>query len=130
MKSHKTTTHMRVAAVLCALYVILGAFGAHGLENILSPDQKATYETGLRYFIIHALGLFIVQIIYYIKENYNPYPSRFFYLGMLLFSASLILHALKDILGIDVNVFARLAPIGGLSYIVGWLVFAYTLARK
>lgn len=130
MKNRKITTHMKVAAVLCALYVILGAFGAHGLENILSPDQKATYNTGLRYLIIHAIALFIVQIIYYMKESYNPYPSRFFYLGMLLFSASLIVHSLKDVIGIEVNVFARLAPIGGLSYIAGWLIFSYTLPRK
>ncbi|MDA7748301.1 DUF423 domain-containing protein [Bacteroidia bacterium] len=81
MKNRKITTHMKVAAVLCALYVILGAFGAHGLENILSPDQKATYNTGLRYLIIHAIALFIVQIIYYMKESYNPYPNRFFLPG-------------------------------------------------
>ncbi|MDA7748300.1 hypothetical protein N8883_01510 [Bacteroidia bacterium] len=49
---------------------------------------------------------------------------------MLLFSASLIVHSLKDVIGIEVNVFARLAPIGGLSYIAGWLIFAYTLPRK
>ncbi|MFT6004372.1 MAG: uncharacterized membrane protein YgdD (TMEM256/DUF423 family) [Bacteroidia bacterium] len=49
---------------------------------------------------------------------------------MLLFSASLIVHALKDLIGIEVNVFARLAPIGGLSYIAGWLIFAYTLPRE
>lgn len=130
MKSHKVTTHMMVAAIICALYVTLGAFGAHGLEHILTEAQKATYETGLRYLIIHALGLFIVQIVYQITSIYSSYPSWFFYGGMVLFSASLMIYALKDLLGIEINVFAMLAPIGGLSYIAGWLVFAFSLYRK
>ena len=68
--------------------------------------------------IIHGLALILTNLSYIILEKYNVWTNRFAVAGLLLFSVSLLIHATKDLLGIDVNVFALLAPIGGFSYII------------
>lgn len=130
MNKHKSTTHIWVASIICSLYVALGAFGAHGLEHKLSLSQLGTYNTGLRYLIIHALGLILMNLTFIVKGKFNIGVPIGTYLGMILFSLSLVIHATKDLLGIEVDVFAMLAPIGGLCYIFAWLLFAYTLKKS
>ncbi|MDB4161359.1 DUF423 domain-containing protein [Bacteroidia bacterium] len=125
MKSRNTHNHMRAGAIFCTIYVILGAFGAHGLESKLSIAQLATYHTGLRYLIIHAIALILTNYTYQQWGTKKKYSNLFFYLGIGLFSFSLMVHATKELIGIELNVFAHLAPIGGLCFIVGW--FFYTL---
>ena len=61
MNSRNPYTHMRAGAILCTVYVILGAFGAHGLESKLTVAQLATYHTGLRYLIVHAIALILTN---------------------------------------------------------------------
>jgi uncharacterized membrane protein YgdD (TMEM256/DUF423 family) len=50
---------VRLGALAMAFGVALGAFGAHGLRDRLTPDLLAVYETGVRYHLVHALGLFV-----------------------------------------------------------------------
>lgn len=130
MNTSKTTIHIRAGAIICAAYVALGAFGAHGLKPLLTASQMGTYETGLRYMIIHALGLILINIIYILWQKYNKWPSILFYSGLIFFSLSLIIHALKDLLGINIDVFAMFAPLGGLCFIAGWLVFTLSLKKS
>jgi uncharacterized membrane protein YgdD (TMEM256/DUF423 family) len=129
MNLQKPTTHICIAAIICALYVALGAFGAHGLEHKLSIIQLGTYNTGLRYLILHALGLIVINLCYTVLSTYNKWVNLFIYLGMVFFSFSLVIHATKDLFGIAVNVFALLAPIGGLCYIIAWILFANTIRK-
>ncbi|MBR9860886.1 DUF423 domain-containing protein [bacterium] len=119
-----------IGAILCAIYVALGAFGAHALANKLTDSQLGTYNTGLRYLIIHALGLILVNFIAQQMGKNCVYVNLFFSLGILLFSFSLIIHALKDLIGLDINVFAMMAPIGGLSFILGWVLFSIISLKK
>lgn len=130
MNKQIPTTHILVAAVICAVYVALGAFGAHGLESKLSIDQLDTYNTGLRYLIIHALGLLVINLTFIVKNTFSILTNIFIYTGMVLFSLSLVLHATKDLLGIEVDVFAMFAPIGGLCYIIAWILFAHTIKKS
>lgn len=130
MKSSNTHLHIKTGAALCALYVVLGAFGAHGLESKLSIDQLGTYHTGLRYLIIHALALILTNFTYQLWGTTKVFSNVFFYLGIFLFSFSLLIHATKDLLGIEVNVFALLAPIGGLCYAVGWLLYMTKVGKQ
>jgi uncharacterized membrane protein YgdD (TMEM256/DUF423 family) len=123
------TKHICIAAIICAVYVSLGAFGAHGLEHKLTSSQLGTYNTGLRYLIIHALGLMVMNLTFIIKDTFSRWSIIFTYLGMILFSLSLVIHATKDLLGINLDVFAMLAPIGVLCYILAWLLFAYTIKK-
>ncbi|MDA8886702.1 DUF423 domain-containing protein [Bacteroidia bacterium] len=130
MNKDKPTKHIWVGAIICALYVALGAFGAHGLKDALDSSQIATYETGLRYMIIHGLGLILISSVYILLQKYNIWPAILFYIGLVLFSLSLIVHATKDLLGISIDVFALFAPFGGLSFIAGWILFTISIRTK
>jgi len=129
MNKLKTTIHIKVGAILCALYVAFGAFGAHGLKPLLTPSQLNTYETGLRYMIIHCLALIVINLCYHTFKKYSKWPSFFIYSGVVLFSFSLMVHALRDIIGLEINVFAMLAPIGGLCFIAGWISFLSSIRK-
>lgn len=113
---------MTGGAVVAGIAVALGAFGAHGLKNTLAPDMLAVFETGVRYLIIHAIALFMTGWF-----GYSVHASRVrtagiaFSVGMLLFSGSLFLLALTGI-----RMFGAVAPIGGTSLIVGWVLLALT----
>lgn len=129
MYSSKNNTHLRVGAVLAAIYVILGAFGAHGLESKLIAKDLATYQTGLRYLILHAIALIITNYTLSGWGLSGKWSSLLFYIGILLFSFSLMIHATRSLLGIEVNVFALIAPIGGLSFVAGWIVYLFKIPR-
>src|ERR1700749_3548965 len=82
--------YIRTGALLGALSVILGAFGAHALKEIFTADILQVYETAVRYQVYHAFALLIVGIIY--KEFTNKYiklAGNFFIAGVILFSGSL-----------------------------------------
>ena len=130
MNKTKTELHIILGGLISAIYVILGAFGAHGLKPLLSEKQLNTCETGLRYMIIHALALILINLVYTVTKKYSKWPNILFYVGLLFFSASLIIHATKDLIGISVDVFALLAPIGGLAFVFGWLSFAHSIYKK
>lgn len=130
MSQRSITNNIKAGALICALYVALGAFGAHGLKPKLSPSQLATYETGLRYLIIHGMGIILVNLVFAHFQYFSSWVNRLFYAGILLFSGGLVIHGVKDLLGIEVNVFAMLAPLGGLCFIAGWLIFLFSLKNK
>jgi len=130
MNIKKPTTHIWIGAIICGLYVILGAFGAHGLKSSLSALQLNTYETALRYMIIHGLALMLTNLIYIVLEKYNRWTNYLIYLGLILFSASLIVHATKDLIGVNVDVFAFFAPFGGLCFVASWFIFAIKIKGK
>tara|TARA_B100001059_G_scaffold225789_1_gene253381 strand:- start:124 stop:516 length:393 start_codon:yes stop_codon:yes gene_type:complete len=126
----KVVRHIKVGAVICSLYILLSAFGAHGLEGKITPNQLATFNTGLRYMIIHGLGIILISLVYLTLNKYNKWVYNLIYLGILFFSSSLIIHALKDILNINVNLFALIAPIGGLCYAFSWILLVLALRKK
>lgn len=121
---------MATAAILCAVYVTLGAFGAHGLEDVLSEKDMKTYQTGLRYMIIHGLGMLLINAIGLLLNKKFIASNILFSMGIIFFSFSLIIHACKVPLGINIDVFAMLAPFGGLCFVAGWIAFTYKLIRS
>ena len=130
MNNEKPTKHIWIGALVCCLYVILGAFGAHGLKASLSDLQLNTYETGLRYMIIHGLGLILTNLVYIVLNKYSKWTNYLIYAGLLLFSVSLLVHATKDLIGLDIDVFALFAPFGGLCFVASWLIFTLKVKSK
>ena len=130
MNEIKVVRHIIIGAVICSLYILLGAFGAHGLEGKITPNQLKIFHTGLRYMIIHGLGIILISLIYLTLNKYNKWVYYLIYLGILFFSSSLIIYSLKDIIGLNVNLFAIIAPIGGLCYASSWVLLAKVLKRK
>ncbi len=107
---------IRVAALLGFLAVALGAFGAHGLKEILARhDTAAIWEKAVLYHFIHAVMLFVLA-------QRRPVPSGpwlSFFGGILFFSGSLYLLALTN-----ARWLGAITPLGGVSFLVGWLWLA------
>ncbi|OWY19440.1 DUF423 domain-containing protein [Sphingobacteriales bacterium UPWRP_1] len=122
-----------IAALLAAAAVMLGAFGAHGLKAKLTPDQLQVFETGVKYQFYHALGLFLLGLLMF-QHHSNPllvYAGYAFMAGILLFSGSLYLLANKTLLGIEGwRWLGPVTPLGGLSFIAGWLLLAAGVWRN
>jgi uncharacterized membrane protein YgdD (TMEM256/DUF423 family) len=109
-------------AILGFLAVILGAFAAHGLKKILTADQIASFETGVRYQMYHAFFLLIIGMSALIPPKVQRLIYVFILWGIILFSGSIYLLSTKDATGIDISSIGFITPIGGLLLIVGWLL--------
>ena len=108
------------AAILGLLAVILGAFGAHGLEKLVDAKQIASFETGTRYQMYHAIILLILANLNTISERSKIAIYRFFLFGTLLFSDSIYLLVMDEILGVSLSTLGFLTPLGGTLLILGW----------
>lgn len=115
------------AAVLSAVAIALGAFGAHGLKQLVSANALTTFETGVRYQMYHVIGLLIIGFAEKVPETTKKWVFRFFCFGILLFSGSLYLLALKEQLSFSVAFLGPITPFGGLLFILGWIRLAYGL---
>lgn len=112
-----------LAAILMALAVMIGAFGAHGLKEIVTGKYIETYKTGVTYHFYHALGIFLVGILSQLNPQLNfKKVGILFLIGILLFSVNCYLYAITQI-----KTFAMIVPIGGVSLILGWLLLAKSL---
>lgn len=107
-------------ALLAGLAVILGAFGAHALEQHVSPARLETFEVGVRYQMYHALALLILQFLPAKMWRVAP----LFLYGILIFSLSLYILVLTD-----TAILGAITPIGGTLFIVGWLWLFVLLLR-
>jgi uncharacterized membrane protein YgdD (TMEM256/DUF423 family) len=112
-----------LGAINALLAIAAGAFGAHALRARLAPAALATFETGARYHMYHALGLIAVAWL----AQSRPAASTAGWLmlaGIVLFSGSLYALALSG-----VRVLGAITPLGGLCFLSGWAVFAWVAAR-
>ena len=121
-----------IIAIIGALTVVLGAFGAHTLSDKLTESQLAVFKTGVLYQFIHVIAsLIVIVIAVQIDKSSFIYVLYFFIAGMILFSGSLYLLSCKEILGLGSfsKVLGPITPLGGLSFIIGWIILAIKLLR-
>jgi uncharacterized membrane protein YgdD (TMEM256/DUF423 family) len=114
--------------VFAGTSVILGAFGAHALKDVLDPSELATFETGVRYQFMHAIGILTVSLsLRKLKEKTARNVWYMFIFGILVFSLSLYLLATRNLLGFSeqFKFIGAFTPLGGLSFIGGWAYLAY-----
>lgn len=121
-----SSTWFGMGAVAAAIGVGLGAFGAHGLKARVSPEMLAVFETGVRYHLIHALGLLSVGW----AAGRWPGPSTqaagfLMIIGIILFSGSLYLMTLTGIRWLG-----AITPLGGLAFIAAWVSLAVSAFRS
>jgi uncharacterized membrane protein YgdD (TMEM256/DUF423 family) len=114
-------------AILLALAVILGAFGAHGLQNRLDDYSRGVYEKAVFYHFLHAMGILIVAVL----GRTGAFPEAgvdsvgwFLLAGIVLFSGSLYLLAVTGTRSLGM-----ITPFGGIAFIIGWLLLAWRLRR-
>lgn len=117
---------LKIGAIFMALAVAFGAFGAHAVENILSPDRFDVYKTAVQYHFYHALGLLILGAVsLQIKNRWITLSGYALTAGILIFSGSLYLLTL-----LDISWLGAITPIGGVAFILGWLFLFVGLIKN
>jgi len=107
------------AAFFGMLSVILGAFGAHALKKILSPEQLHSFEVGVKYQMYHAIVLMVLGL----NPSYTTVAMYWcFTMGIVLFSFSIYGLVLSDAKGKKLRFLGPITPIGGLLLVGGWLL--------
>lgn len=128
---------IRMSALLGATAVAIGAFGAHGLKSLFERQQLDavpllhTYETGVQYHFYHALAVGLVGLLL-ARGPENKWLIRagwFFLIGVICFSGSLYLLAMRPVLPFAVGWVGPITPLGGLFFIAGWLALLFAQIR-
>lgn len=114
-------------ALLMALAVGFGAFGAHIVQDLLTPDRFEVYQTAVRYHFYHALGLLIVGVIiqHLGVSGWLKWSGYFLFGGLVIFSGSLYLLTLTD-----TGWLGAVTPLGGAAFILGWICLAIGIAKN
>lgn len=111
-----------VASSFGVLAVILGAFGAHGLVGKVEASQLETWKTANQYHFYHTLALLFLSTFSRAKNASIRVSFVAFVLGILLFSGSLYLLSVRQLIGIQgLGVLGPITPLGGLCFIIGWI---------
>lgn len=109
------------------LTIILGAFGAHALKEILSPEALKSFETAVRYQMYHVLFLLFISTNNSLSIKSKTIITSLIYIGILCFCGSIYAITIG---GINPKLIWFITPLGGLFFILGWLYLAVALIRK
>lgn len=110
-----------VSCLYGAMGVILGAFGAHLFKKILSKEKLESFETGVRYQLLHAVVLLLIGLMFDFGTQSQQLAAWFFIIGVALFSFSIYALSFSDKLGKNVKILGPVTPLGGLLIILGWV---------
>ncbi|WP_177420859.1 DUF423 domain-containing protein [endosymbiont of Lamellibrachia barhami] len=114
-----------IGAVSGCLTVVIGAFGAHSLKELVTPEMLLVFQKGVNYQGLHSLALLVVGLLaLHTRSTALTISGWSFITGILLFSGSLYLLALTG-----VNPWGMITPIGGTAFIVGWISLALAARR-
>jgi uncharacterized membrane protein YgdD (TMEM256/DUF423 family) len=121
-----------IASIYGMLAVMLGAFGAHALKSKLDDYQHAIFEKAVSYQFYHVAALLAVAFLSSkIESKTLLYSGWFFAAGILFFSGSLYLLATRSLLGMDAltPILGPITPLGGLCFIVGWVLLILSFTK-
>ena len=110
---------IKIGIIFCMISVIIGAFGAHSLENMIG-DKMDTFKTGVQYHMFHGLALILTGILSKIFEIDISTAGYLFAIGIILFSGSLYLISIYKY-----SFLGMVAPVGGLCFVFGWCFLIY-----
>ena len=113
------------ASFLAGITIAIGAFGAHGLKEIVSPEAVQSFETGVRYQMYHAFALLVIGLANVVPQKIRNSVFWLFIGGVICFSGSIYLLSLKGILPFNPASIAFVTPFGGLLFIIGWFRLAF-----
>ncbi|MCH9639385.1 MAG: DUF423 domain-containing protein [Betaproteobacteria bacterium] len=117
-------TFLLLGTINTFICIALGAFGAHGLKQILTTDKLAVFEIGVQYHLYHALGLLVIGLLllYFPKSRMIAASGWLMLLGIMLFSGTLYVTSLTEISGMGI-----VAPFGGISFLSAWALLTYAI---
>ena len=109
-----------LASLLGIVGVILGAFGAHGLKELISVEMQQTFETGVRYQMYQAILLLFVGSTEHIRLKTKAIIFYLVFIGVIFFSGSIYGLSTNELTSFDFKTVAIITPIGGLLLILAW----------
>jgi uncharacterized membrane protein YgdD (TMEM256/DUF423 family) len=124
-----TENSIKMAILFCLSAVILGAFGAHALKEVLSESQLSSFQTGVRYQFFHGLAILILSF------NMNYFTKRLssiikiMSVGIILFSFSIYLLNIQYLIGFSMSYLGPITPIGGLLLITSWIGLFFSIKK-
>jgi len=107
--------------------VVLGAFGAHALKEILTSDQLLSFETAIRYQMYHVIVLLFVNTFEAFSLKQKNIISSLFFAGILFFSGSIYLIQLTSVTAKSIWF---VTPLGGVFFIIGWISMIVVFVKK
>lgn len=119
--------NLTITAVLGAIAVILGAFGAHALKAKLTPEALESFQTAVRYQFIHVLLLLFVNMFSELTVKEKNRISYFLIAGIFMFSGSIYLIYLVQV---PAKSIWFVTPLGGVLLIVGWSLLVYSFLKR
>jgi uncharacterized membrane protein YgdD (TMEM256/DUF423 family) len=121
-----------LGTLLAGLGVALGAFGAHGLKKLVDAETVSIYQTGVQYQMYHALALILVGMLAQkMDSSLISYAGFFFIGGIVCFSGSLYLLSSFRAMNKAVPAFVYpITPLGGILFILGWVLLLFALLKK
>ena len=130
-KKQVMKNYLIIGVILMLTGVLLGAFGAHSLKEVISEEKLISFETGVRYQMIHGIAFLLLVGLNKALEGFQVKNSTLFLmtLGVLLFSGSIYLLALQEVFGVGLTFLWPITPLGGLMIIVSWGLVLYSVIR-
>jgi len=129
MRNRHNIRWIAVGSMVVATAVVLGAFGAHGLKGVLSEVDMKVYQTAVEYHFYHGLGLMLVGLIMTnlldVVSTGLRWVPWLLLMGVCLFSGSLYVLVLFDLRWLGI-----VTPVGGLLFIVGWVLLTIVLWKQ
>jgi uncharacterized membrane protein YgdD (TMEM256/DUF423 family) len=110
--------------------IVLGAFGAHALKQVLTADQLITFETGVKYQMYHALFLLFLGLDTHLTTKVKKTILVLTILGVILFSGSIYLLATDSLNAFNFKAIGFVTPIGGLFLISAWSILMAQFLKK
>ena len=142
----KNKDFLTTATIIAALAVALGAFGAHGLKPLVSPERLEAFKTGVQYQFYHAFAIALTVIIsQYIDDKWLRRSAWLFLTGILLFSGSLyVLTYFSAINTVQSKGFltertpfgeggkwvGAITPLGGVCFLLGWICLTISISKN
>lgn len=124
--NYKMNKNLVISSFLGALTIILGAFGAHALQEILSVNELKSFETAVRYQMYHVIVLLFVNTYTKFNAKTKDIITYIFLLGILLFSGSI--YAIT--FGVSAKSIWFITPLGGLFFILGWFYMGISYFKR
>ncbi len=123
----KSSVFLFFGATSAFLGVAFGAFGAHGLKTMISPEMLAVYKTGVEYQMWHSFGLIVIALMqqHDMQSRLLKWAGGLMFLGIILFSGSLYALAI-----LNLPILGAITPIGGVSFLISWSLLIIFSGKK
>jgi len=121
-----TITFIKLGALMMALSVAFGAFGAHALKNVLDEHMTKVYHTAVEYQFYHSLGMFAVAFVSYLNDDKKVKIAGY----LMLASTAVFCGSLYTMTITEFKWLGAITPIGGVGFIVSWMMLLISFNNK